>query len=70
MRTTLHESDLDALEAWVNEHADEFSTVAIYTQGLTMYRVGVPPATVVHHPGRMADALAEALASFRRRQSD
>ena len=65
MRATLHEDEQDALEAWVNEHAAEFDSVAIYKEGLTMYRVGVPATTVVHH-GRITDALAEALASVRR----
>ena len=40
MRATLSEHELDVLEAWVNEHADEFATVAIYKEGLTLYRVG------------------------------
>jgi hypothetical protein len=64
MRATLAEDDLDALEAWVNDHATDFDTVAIYREGLTMYRVGVPPTTVVHHAGRIADALTAALASI------
>ena len=69
MRATLAEGELDALEAWVDQHAAEFDNVAIYKEGLTMYCVGVPPTTVGHHPGRIADALAEALASVRRWQS-
>jgi hypothetical protein len=66
MRATLPEGDQDALEAWVNEHAAEFDSVAVYREGLTMYRVGVPPTTVVHHPGHIAHALAQALESIRR----
>ena len=64
MRATLPEDEQDALEAWVNEHAAEFDTVAIYKQGITLYRVGVPPTTIKHHPGRITDALAEAIASI------
>ena len=64
MRATLPDDDQAALEAWVNEHAAEFDSVAIYREGLTMYRVGVPATTVVHHPGRITDALAEALESI------
>lgn len=64
MRATLPDVDLNALEAWVNDHGEEFATVTIYKVGLTMYRIGVPPTTVVHHPGRIADALAEALATI------
>ena len=63
MRTTLPDAEQDALEAWVDEHGDEFDTVAVYRQGITMYLVGVPPTTVVHHPGRITAALVEALAS-------
>ena len=63
MRTTLPDAEQDALEAWVDEHGDEFDTVAVYRQGITMYLVGVPPTTVAHHPGRITDALVEALAS-------
>jgi hypothetical protein len=63
MRTTLPEVEQDALEAWVDEHGQEFDNIAIYNEGLTMYRVGVPPTTVAHHPGRIIDALNEALAS-------
>lgn len=66
MRATLPDDQLDALKAWGIEHADEFDTVAIYKEGLTLYRAGGPPTTVVHHPGRITDALAEALASIHR----
>jgi hypothetical protein len=66
MRATLPDGEQDVLEAWANDHALEFDTVAIYKEGLTMYRAGVSPTTKVHHPGRMADALAEALASIGR----
>ena len=69
MRATLPDAEQDALEAWVNEHSAEFDTVAIYKDGLTMYRVGVPPTTVGHHSGRIAAALAEALASIHRGSS-
>ncbi len=63
MRTILPEVEQDALEAWVYEHADEFDNVALYKEGLTMYRVGLPPTTVAHHHGRIIHALNEALAS-------
>ena len=66
MRTSLPEAEQEALEAWVDEHGAEFDNVAIYKQGLTMYRVGVSATTVGHHPGRITAALAEALASIRR----
>ena len=69
MRATLAEDEQDALEAWVYEHGADFDSVAIYKEGLTMYRVGVPPTTVVHRPGRLIDALAEALESIRSRHS-
>ena len=65
MRTTLPETEQDALDAWVNEHGDEFDTVAVYKEGITMYNVGAPPTTVAHLPGRITDAMAEALASIR-----
>ena len=65
MRTTISDAEQDALEAWVYEHANEFDTVAVYRVGLTMYRAGMPPTTVVHHPGHIADALADALAVVR-----
>ena len=38
MRTTLPDAEQDALEAWVNEHGDEFDTVAVYKQGLHVSR--------------------------------
>ncbi|MGZ4791457.1 MAG: hypothetical protein ACXWBO_06310 [Ilumatobacteraceae bacterium] len=66
MRATLPDVEQDALEAWVNEHVAEFDSVAVYKEGLTMYRVGVQATTVAHHPGRITDALVEALASIRR----
>ena len=66
MRAILPEDEQDALEAWVDLHGAEFDNVAIYKEGLTMYCVGVPPTTVGHHPGRITDALAEALASVHR----
>ena len=65
MRTTLPEVEHDALEAWVYEHGSEFDTVAVYRAGITMYCVGVAPTTVVHRPGHIIDAMAEALASIR-----
>jgi hypothetical protein len=65
MRTTLPEAEQDALDAWVNEHGDEFDTVAVYKEGITMYNVGARPTTVAHHPGHIIDAMAEALASIR-----
>lgn len=64
MRTTLPEVEHDALEAWVYEHGSEFDTVAVYRAGITMYCVGVAPTTVVHRPGHITDAMAEALASI------
>lgn len=64
MRTTLPRLEQDALDAWVDLHAMEFDNVAIYNEGLTMYRVGVHPTTVGHHRGRMAAALTEALATI------
>ena len=67
MRATLPVDEQDALDAWVGQHVDEFDAVAIYKDGLTMYRVGEPPTTVAHHPGRIADALAEALESHSQR---
>jgi hypothetical protein len=70
MRAVLPEVEQDALEVWVNEHRAEFDSVAVYKEGLTMYRVGVPATTVGHHPGRITDALAEALASILRAESD
>jgi hypothetical protein len=70
MRTTLPQDEQDALEAWVNEHGAEFDSVAVYKEGLTMYRVGVTATTVGHHPGRITDALAEALASILSAESD
>lgn len=66
LRTTLPEVEQGALEAWVDEHADEFDTVAVYREGLTMYRVGVPPTTVVRHPGGLAGDLDEALISIQK----
>lgn len=65
MRTTLPRQEQDALDAWVEVHATEFDNVAIYKEGLTMYRVGVRATTVGHHRGRMAAALTEALATIR-----
>ncbi|HEX2785820.1 MAG TPA: hypothetical protein VHN36_19765 [Ilumatobacteraceae bacterium] len=70
MRATLPQDEQAALEAWVNEHGAEFDSVAVYKEGLTMYRVGVSATTVGHHPGRITDALAEALASILRAESD
>ncbi len=70
MRAILPEVEQDALEVWVNEHAAEFDSVAVYREGLTMYRVGVSATTVGHHPGRIADALDEALASILTAESD
>ena len=67
MRTTLPDVEHDALELWVNEHGTEFDTVAVYRSGLTMYRAGVSPTTVVHRPGSITEALTEALESSIRR---
>ncbi len=69
MRTTLPDTEHDALEVWVNAHGAEFDSVAVYKSGLTMYRAGVPPTTVVHRPGSITEALAEALESSIRRGS-
>ena len=63
MRATLPDAEQDALERWADEHAAEFDTVAIYKDGLTMYRVGEPPTTVAHQPGRITEALVAALES-------
>ena len=65
MRTTLPEVEHDALEAWVYEQGSEFDTVAVYRAGITMYCVGMAPTTVVHRPGHITDAMAEALESVR-----
>jgi hypothetical protein len=70
MRTVLPELEQDALEVWVNDHGAEFDSVAVYKEGLTMYRVGVSATTVGHHPGRITDALAEALALVLRAEND
>jgi len=69
MRTTLSDVEHDALEVWVNEHGAEFDTVAVYRSGLTMYRAGVPPTTVVHRTGSVTEALTEALEQSIRRGS-
>lgn len=70
MRATLPDNDLEALVAWVDEYGDEFDSVAVYAQGLTMYRAGIPPTTVAHRHGAIVDALTEALESVRRRSSE
>ena len=55
MRTTLPDTEHDALEVWVNAHGAEFDSVAVYKSGLTMYRAGVPPTTVVNRPGSITE---------------
>jgi hypothetical protein len=70
MRANLPKVEQDALEVWVNEHGAEFDSVAVYKEGLTMYRVGVSATTVGDHRGRITNALDEALASILRAESD
>jgi hypothetical protein len=70
MRAVLPDVEQDALEVWVNEHGAEFDSVAIYREGLTMYRAGAPVTTVGHHPGRITAALSEALALSLRGESE
>lgn len=66
LRTTLPDAEHDALDAWVNLHFNEFDTVSVYKTGLTIYRAGKPPMTVVHHRDCIATDLDEVLASIRR----